>query len=512
MLGRNHGPAIDYMLSSELVRSVLDSAPDAMIIIDGSGTILFANRQVSALFGFDASEIMGAPVELLMPQRFRQRHTGHRESYTRNVRVRPMGMGLDLYGVRKDGSEFPVEISLSPIQQGEKPLVAAAIRDVTERKQVQVALEEARREAERANLAKSRFLATASHDLRQPLQTLGLLNGALRRMVSDADSLEVLIEQDRAIDGMSRLLNGLLDISKLESGGIKPAIVVFELSPLFDELRREFGNLAASKGLRFSVDAPHASVRSDPALVGQVLRNLLTNAIKYTQQGQVELRCETRGSAQRIEVRDTGIGIAPEQTGLIFDEFYQVGVEPNSSRDGHGLGLSIVQRIARLLDFKVDVSSTPGKGSVFAIELPTAAGAADLVRGPTQPAAGDRAATHHRILLVEDEPGVRNAMRMLLEIEGYEITATAGANEALERLRADHFDLLVTDYHLEAGRTGSQVIVAARERYGPSFNAILVTGDTSAAIREIQGDAHLRIIRKPINSDELLGQMRALLA
>jgi PAS domain S-box-containing protein len=512
MLGRNHGSAIDYMLSSELVRSVLDSAPDAMIIIDGSGTILFANRQVSALFGFGAADVIGAPVELLMPKRFRDRHAGHREGYTRNVRVRPMGAGLELFGVRKDGSEFPVEISLSPIQEGEQPLVAAAIRDVTERKQVQIALEQARREAERANLAKSRFLATASHDLRQPLQTLGLLNGALRRMVSDADSQEVLQEQDRAIEGMSRLLNGLLDISKLESGGVKPAIVDFEIAPLFDDLRREFGNLAANKGLRFSVDAPRACVRSDPALVGQVLRNLLANAIKYTQQGQVELRCEARGDSQRIEVRDTGIGIAPEQLGLIFEEFYQVGVEPNSSRDGHGLGLSIVQRIARLLGLKVEVTSTPGQGSAFSIELPTAHAAARPDPASEQPAPEANAASHQRILLVEDEPAVRNAMRMLLRIEGYDVTAAAGAAEALQMLREGEFDLLVTDYHLEAGRTGSQVIAAARERYGATFKAILVTGDTSAAIRELRGDAQLRIASKPINSDQLLGQVRGLLA
>jgi len=516
MLGRNHGPAIESMLSSELVRSVLDSAPDAMIIIDATGTIRFANRQVSALFGYAAAEVMGAPIEVLMPRRFRDRHTGHRERYTSNVRTRPMGIGLELYGMRKDGSEFPVEISLSPVQQGDDMLVAAAIRDVTDRKQAQRALEEARSEAERANLAKSRFLATASHDLRQPLQTLGLLNGALRRMVSDADSQEVLQEQDRAIEGMSRLLNGLLDISKLESGGIKPAIVEFELSALFDELRREFGNLAASKGLRFSVDAPRACVRSDPTLVGQVLRNLLTNAIKYTREGSVELRCEAHIDTQRIEVRDTGIGISSDQAAHIFEEFYQVGVEPNSSRDGHGLGLSIVQRIARLLDIQVEVRSTPGQGSVFAIELPTAGDAAETERGPAPavPVAG--ATAHQRILLVEDEPGVRNAMRMLLKIEGYEVIAAAGAAEALERLRAEDFDLLVTDFHLEAGRTGTQVIAAARERHGPGFKAILVTGDTSAAIREFQGDmqddACLRVASKPINSDELLGQVRALLA
>jgi PAS domain S-box-containing protein len=500
------------MLSSELVRSVLDSAPDAMIIIDSAGTILFANRQVEPMFGFAPPEIVGARVEVLMPERFRAKHTGHRQGYGRDGRVRPMGMGLELYGMRKDGTEFPVEISLSPMPQGKDLLVAAAIRDVTERQQAQKALEEARRDAERANIAKSRFLATASHDLRQPLQTLGLLNGALRRMVSEPELLEVLREQDLAIDAMSRLLNGLLDISKLESGAIRPEIADFDLAPLFDELRRDFASLAASKGLRLSVDTPRVFLRSDAALVGQILRNLLSNAIKYTQQGSVELRCEARGPRERIEVRDSGVGIESGQLALIFDEFYQVGVSPNSARDGYGLGLSIVQRIARLLGIGVEVASEPGRGSVFAIELPRAEVQEAVARGEAPRAPQTAAGEARHILVVEDEPSVRNAMRMLLEIEGYEVTTTASAADALEALRRDYFDLIVTDYHLEGERTGTEVINAARLITGLAAKAILVTGDTSAAVRAIQGDDLLRITSKPINSDELLAQVRALLA
>ena len=499
------------MLSSELVRSVLDSAPDAMIIIDAEGTILFANRQVEPMFGYAPAQIIGARVEALLPERFRVKHTGHRQRYGLNGHARPMGMGLDLFGMRKDGTEFPVEISLSPMPQGNDMLVAAAIRDATERKQAQKAFEEARRDAERANVAKSRFLATASHDLRQPLQTLGLLNGALRRMVNDPEFLDVLHEQDLAIDAMSRLLNGLLDISKLESGAVKPDFGDFDIAPLFEAMRRDFANLAANKGLRLSIDAPRAHVHSDPGLVGQVLRNLLSNAIKYTQEGSVELRCVPRGAKLRIEVRDTGVGIAADQLGQIFDEFYQVGISPHSSRDGYGLGLSIVQRIARLLDIRVDVASTPGQGSVFSLELPGAAAAGIAAESRRADSVAPRDAASRHILLVEDEPGVRNAMRSLLKIEGYRITVAASAEEALARLGDGPFDLIVTDYHLEQGRTGTQVIAAARERRGAAVKAILVTGDTSAAVRDMQGDAYLRIASKPINSDELLAQVRNLL-
>src|SRR6185436_162277 len=206
------------MLSAELVRSVLDSAPDAMIIIDPAGEVLFANHQITALFGYVPTEVVGRKVEMLLPERFRKRHVGHRSSYTEAGRVRPMGIGLELFALRADGTEFLVEISLSPIHEGDTLLIAAAIRDVTERMRTQRELQEARAEADRANLAKSRFLATASHDLRQPLQTLGMLNGTLRRMIEGADAAEALEQQSLAIGAMSRLLNALLDISKLESG------------------------------------------------------------------------------------------------------------------------------------------------------------------------------------------------------------------------------------------------------------------------------------------------------
>ena len=486
-----------------------------MIIIDSSGQILFANRQVSTLFGYAAADLVGSPIEILLPERFRASHVGHRTAYMDNVRIRHMGSGFDLIGLRKNGTEFPVEIGLSPMKQGGEIKVAAAIRDVTERKQAEQALREARRDAEHANLAKSRFLATASHDLRQPLQTLGLLNGALRRMIRDEECREVLREEELAIDAMSRLLNALLDISKLESGAIKLDLIDFEIAPLFEQLGREFAGIAADKGLRLAIDAPSVSVHSDPALVAQVLRNLLSNAIKYTPQGSVELRGDASSNGVRFTVSDTGVGIAPEQIGLIFDEFYQIGVSPNSSRDGYGLGLSIVQRVARLLNFDVTVDSTPGKGSQFSFELPVAAtvnrgdGTAISRELPTQDVAN---ITHH-ILLVEDEPRVRNAMRTLLKVEGYRVTACATAGEAQQILRgSDPFDLLVTDYHLEGGSTGTQVISDAREFRGPSFKAILVTGDTSSAVSEMESDAHLRITSKPINPDELLAVVKELIA
>ncbi len=501
------------MLSSELVRSVLDSAPDAMIIIDAQGTVIFANRQVTALFGHNRAAIVGQPVEVLLPERFRHRHSAHRSGYSSNVRIRPMGMGLELFGMRGDGSEFPVEISLSPIQENGETLVAAAIRDVSERKRAEAALREARLEAEHANLAKSRFLATASHDLRQPLQTLGLLSGALRRTARDAESQDILQQQDDAIDAMSRLLNALLDISKLESGAIKLELTDFPVDALFDELRRDFANLAATKKLRLAFDYSGLRVHSDPALLGQLLRNLVSNAIKYTPSGAVEVRCVPRGDHLRIEVVDSGVGIAPDQLSLIFEEFYQVGVSPNSTREGYGLGLSIVRRIVKLLGIDIDVTSEPGRGSVFSVDVPVAKSADGFRAAPTAPAPDPNPRTvNARILLVEDDARVRAAMRTFLKAEGFEVVAAATSEEAMLELQGDsRFDLLITDYHLESGNTGTQVIAAARGATHPELAAILITGDTSAAVREIEVDAALRIASKPINSTELRALMQSLL-
>jgi PAS domain S-box-containing protein len=505
--------SLPAMLSSDLVRSVLDSAPDAMVIIDASGAILFANYQVTALFGHDPATLIGQNVECLLPERFRARHVGYRRGYSSNVRVRPMGSGLDLFALRKDGSEFPVEISLSPAADGATTLVVAAIRDITDRRRIQIELRQAREEADRANQAKSRFLATASHDLRQPLQALSLLNGTMRRIVKGGDLAEALSQEEQAITAMSRLLNALLDISKLESGAIKPEITDFKVAALFEELRQEFATLAANKGLRLEIEPCADRVHSDPSLIGQVVRNLVSNAIKYTRQGGVRLRCLHEHELVHLEVLDTGIGIPPAELARIYDDFYQIGVSANTSRDGYGLGLSIVSRIVNLLGLKLDVRSEVGKGTAFSLELP--AGGASVEGRPHQPqSSGPRKSqgtARVHVLLVEDDPRVRNATRMLLKVEGYDVTAAASLSEALHHASSHAgIGLLVTDYHLAAGETGVQVISAVRAVLGADLPAVLITGDTSAAVRELGYDARLRAASKPINPDELLELLREL--
>ncbi|HTT03297.1 MAG TPA: CHASE3 domain-containing protein [Steroidobacteraceae bacterium] len=365
--------------------------------------------------------------------------------------------------------------------------------------------------AKRASLAKGRFLAMASHDLRHPLQTLVLLNWSLRRQARSSEVVEALGQQERAIGSMSRLLDTLLDISKAESGVLKPREVDFAVWPVLDALFREFRTVAVSKGLELRVDRCSESAHSDPALVQQILSNLVSNAIKYTASGFVHLRCLRIGSCVRIEVSDSGIGISPDQLAYIWDEFYQVGVSSSGSRDGYGLGLSIVQRLVQVLDVKLDVHSELHKGSVFALTLRCAE--TPLVAEGQQLTREGRHAIDLHIMLVEDDPSVRSAMSLVLQRAGITVTAVASGAEALERAHElKRLDVLVTDFHLRNRETGLQVVESVRALLGVRLKAILLTGDTSPDLKSLAPDPDLRIASKPMRLDELLTLLHSLRA
>jgi two-component system, sensor histidine kinase len=369
-----------FAIPPTLARRVLDAAPDAMVIIDTFGTIWFANRRVSALFGYAHHEIIGESIETLMPERFRAQHIEHRAQFLGNVRA--MGTGLDLFGQRRDGTEFPLEVSLSPIEDVGQTLVAAAIRDVTDRKRIEAelivargAIEAMRDLADRANQDRKRFLEAAGHDLRQPLETVAHLNHTLRQFLTTPGAVEALAQQAHAIGAVSKLLKALLDIGKLESGAIKPVPTDFTIATLFEELRAEFTGIAATKGLQLEIETCDWSAHSDPTLVEHILRNLILNAIKFTREGRVRLHCLREAAFVRIEVLDSGAGIPPDQVRYIFDELQRAGPAINS-HDGYGLGLSIVQRLAKLLRLEIEVRSEVGRGSAFTIVLPAGSGRA----------------------------------------------------------------------------------------------------------------------------------------
>jgi len=359
-------------VSRHVLADVVECASDVIVITDGSGRILFVNRQVSAVFGYDPAEMVGQRAEMLVPERFRARYLQLCARYMKSPRPRSLGRDLDLLARRKDGSEFPIEIGLSPLADGGRTVVAATIRDITLRRHIERELVRARHAAERASHARTRYLATASHDLRQPLHSIALWHHALCRLVTDGPATGALAQQGQAIELMSRLFDSLLDIGRLDSGAITPDLSDFPVALVLNQIRQEFSSLAASKGLELQLEGAEQTVRSDPSLLGQVLRNLVSNAIKYTAVGRVRVSCLSQPDAVRIEVVDTGVGIPADQLAYIYEEFYQVEGPPRTPRDGYGLGLSIVQRLLPVLDVNLEVQSEVGRGSTFALKVPRA--------------------------------------------------------------------------------------------------------------------------------------------
>ena len=260
--------------------------------------------------------------------------------------------------------------------------------------------------------------------------------------------------------------------------------------------------------------APDAIVISDASLLGQVLRNLVSNAIKYTRHGRVLLRCLYAPTFVRLEVADTGVGIPGDQLPYIYDEFFQIGVTPNTKSEGYGLGLAIVNRIVRLLGLKLEVESEPGKGSSFRLEVPAVGARSEAGREPREQPTSARPQPERapRILLVDDDANVRSATRMLLESAGYDIATAASCTEALARLEAHaRFDLLITDFHLGADGTGVEVIALARQRLGAGLPAILLSGDTSRGVQGREHDERWRIASKPLQAEQLLALIEDLL-
>ena len=492
--------------SESYFRNILESAPDAMIIIDHYGKIAIVNGQAEEMFGYSREDMMGQEVELLLPESLHDRHLSHRARYAGDPHLRPMGVGMELHARRKDGSVFPVEISLSPVTSASGSFVSSVIRDVTNRKKLERDLITARQEAERANKANSAFLAAASHDLRQPVQALSLLTGALRRTAKDELVLEMVESQQHSLDAMTNLLNSLLDISRLDAGKVEPEIEDFPIQRLIDRLSGEFSRQAIQKELEFSACDCETIVRSDPNLLGEIMQNLVSNAIQYTDKGNVTLTCTEDGAQLEVGITDTGVGIEPDQIDEIFQEFYQIKT-PGQDKEGFGLGLAIVKRMADLLDHEIAVQSNPSKGSTFSVSMPIV-GRPPSAKEEDETSLADEAEAPASglVILIEDDVRVANAWGLLLEAEGFHVATAASAKEA--RAVVEHLDappeLIISDFHLLDGSTGVEAVADIRRRFDRIIPAFIVSGDTSKMVQEARSTENCAIMNKPVNTDHLL--------
>jgi len=499
--------------AEQMFRLFIDAAPDALVIVDRQGIMQHVNNQAETLFGYRREELIGQPVEWLVPARFAGPHRQQHDAYFEHPQFRPMGPNLELFGRKKSGAEFPIEVSLSPIKTAVGMLVAAAARDVTERKQAEEILRHAKSEAERANEAKTRFLAAASHDLRQPLQTISLLSGTLALKLTAPDLAMIVKKQQSAILTMQKMLGALLDISRLEAGVIQPQISVFPVAELLQQLHDDFAPAADRQGLQLRLMPCSASIRSDSTLLGQILENLLANAVKYTAKGKILVGCRRQGRYLRIEVWDTGPGIPPEQQETIFEEFYQLDNPARDRTKGFGLGLAIVQRLARLLEYPVRLRSRPGKGSCFSILVPLEHAWFSVGAEANKPAeqVANTLLQAAQVLLIEDDPAVLQAAQLLLEVSGYGIVAVANSGQALAALQNWTPDLIISDYRLPGAWNGLELIMKIRQTIARQIPAVLVTGDTSVHKLRAAAASNCRVLYKPINPQELLALIRDLL-
>lgn len=364
-------------------------------------------------------------------------------------------------------------------------------------------------EAERANLGKSRFLAAASHDLRQPLHALGLFVSALESRLRQA-SEHVLVGHIRAsLEALEDLLNSLLDVSRLDAGTIVPRIVDCPLQPLFDRLRVEFTPDAQAKNLWLRTRPTKVAVATDPILLERVLRNLLANALRYTNSGGVLLAARCRQSSVWIEVWDTGIGIAQEHQRDIFEEFFQIGNDARDRNKGLGLGLAIVRRLTYLLGHRLDLVSRVGRGSRFRVELPGRPSTPAAAFVP-QAAGGDFEGV--LVAVVEDDLVVLNAMRTLLVQWGCRVAAGARVEQVLAALGTEAPAVILADYRLTEDMTGIMAIQRIGEHYGVPIPALLVTGDTSVNRLRDASASGLTILHKPVAPARLRAALRHLLS
>jgi signal transduction histidine kinase/CheY-like chemotaxis protein len=362
--------------------------------------------------------------------------------------------------------------------------------------------------AERANIAKTRFLAAASHDLRQPLHAMGLFVSALSERVRGVVTRKLVLQLGASTEALRGLLNALLDISRLDAGVIQPRITHCSLQGLFDRLAHDYAAHAVEKNISLKFVSTIGWVRCDATLLERIVRNLVSNAICYTDCGSVLVGCRRRGECLRIEVWDSGIGIAADELNNIFHEFYQVGNPERDRGKGLGLGLAIAQRLARLLDHRIEVTSVPSRGSVFALTVPRSAvtGAESETPPPAAPSRLDSAL----VVVIDDELAIREATQIMLEGWGCEVVLADSGDAAMVAIAQTGRppEAIIADYRLRNSKTGVEAIKGLHAKYGRDIPAIIITGDTAPdRLREAEGSGY-HLLHKPLAP----ARLRALLS
>ncbi|HKQ47930.1 MAG TPA: response regulator [Phycisphaerae bacterium] len=479
-------------------RSVLESAPDGMMVVDAGGIIRLANAQVEQLFGYTRDELVGSPVEVLVPDSIRDKHVSLRNSYLADPSARDMGSGMALTGRRKDGTLFPVEIGLSPVQGGDQTQIAVSIRDITERRQQQEALRQAKEAAEAATQAKSTFLATMSHEIRTPMNAIINMSGlALETDLTPKQQQYVSVAHSSA-KNLLGIINDILDFSKIEADKLELETMPFSLRHELEHVTETFRAKVMEKHVELIVHVPTIvpdQLIGDALRFRQVLTNLIGNAFKFTEKGEVAVKVAVADAAPSgkatptgyldllVSIRDTGIGMTEEQQGRLFAAFSQADTSTTRKYGGTGLGLAISRRLARMMEGDVTLESKPGVGTTFYF---TARVGVDA----TQPAPAHTPPTRireHPVLVVDDSETSRELLETLLSGWSIPVVTVGTAEEALALLDQrnnnghDPFGLVILDWMLP-GLDGIEA--AARIRARPETKSLPIIIISAYAGRE----------------------------